>query len=1434
MSVKIWIGGEFENTGEGGMVSDVIQTLRASLEPLADQCHILCNISIPGYPRPKGQEYFSHLDMAVVRNNQFVILELKNYNGRIYRSDAGWRCECGDGTSVEVKGGKDGRTPEAQVTDYRNQMVALLETNAAHFLKRRQVPFDFRRYISGFVVLPDASRIDAGLLSKSDSSLLWLRTLKVGDLSETICQFGGGRDARLDDYEIPVMIERVLRLKPAQMVGNMPMVAAGNSPASPAQATKVVTVKVPVEVIKHVQVREEYGAISSVWNSNDSDHDKAQQFAKLFKRFIWNKIRETYKDTAVKSVYSGIVNLFRGDSELLEHAERLRRMSNAMANEGCVASEADKNESFKTLCLMVRNFYGQDIPAMLAADCSRITYRGSTRFSAEPRRPVIQLAEVVAIDNKRRILTCVSVSGSEDHELKVMYDPAPENLLEIGACARVGDKVCLVTPVAEGDCLRASEIVLEPDYLVSPQKLGSALDFSRPEVYFWLSLFEDEVKRARSVPGGGPLTLAQCLLRGNFANLCLADYCSGRWDDTAAHFQAFFHSEPLGVTASNPNREWTRDCAEQDANLRRVITQTLPNEHHVNPGSWQMEAPLYSPAYGLAARADAIAYAPDGKSATVLELKSGKWDTFRGDRPRVDHAVQPLLYGDLLFFSLGIERAKVNQLLFYSKTIPEDQWNKKKQGKVFTRGEIESVMPGGRIGRALRHISMVRNGIVAVGAAIRAGTFRQIIESCKADDFRPNGVNDRYWSMIRPQIEDLLTPLLSADELTKRYFYRQFAFLAEEEYQARLGEKGADVGRGGSSSLWRMAVADRQKAGLRLSELKVERVCKDGRGRIGEIMLDTSRHSLNTVCSIRAGDSVCLYKSTGGDENITNRVIFAADVAEIRPGHIVLSLQDPQAESLFGFGNDAVYAVEPTPSTTSAFGYSGLRHFISGDPRRRRLVLNVDPPSVDIEENLPIPRRMLALRYPGLDTILVNAWKARDWYLLWGPPGTGKTNIAMRALVDLAMANPETRILLLAYTYRATDEICRMLERRLGESGQANDVYLRLGNPLKCDPNLRGRMAETMGFPNRKTLLEYLGKVRIVIAPVFAVTPGKPVFQLFNHFDMAIVDEASQLLDSHILPLFCATSPADGKPLVGKFIFIGDDRQLPAVVQQSEKTSRVDDEILRERGILNCRQSFFQRLRAIAGERGMEDLLCGLLARQFRMHPLIADFCNNFFYDCRLLNGDRPHQAAGLPPVPDGCDSFESYTLATRLGFYPVESKSHEADAKVNAAEADVCSRIIAVLMTRDACPDPDSEGKLRPRPYLASEIGVVVPFRNQIATIRNLLGEKIGCEPANDILVDTVERFQGGERPVMLFSTVIQNAYQADLLSARKYDEEYDGGEGDGMDIDRKLNVAVTRSKERFYIVGRESVLRQLRAYGDLLEWISKRTGFCAYEEAF
>ena len=63
----------------------------------------------------------------------------------------------------------------------------------------------------------------------------------------------------------------------------------------------------------------------------------------------------------------------------------------------------------------------------------------------------------------------------------------------------------------------------------------------------------------------------------------------------------------------------------------------------------------------------------------------------------------------------------------------------------------------------------------------------------------------------------------------------------------------------------------------------------------------------------------------------------------------------------------------------------------------------------------------------------------------------------------------------------------------------------------------------------------------------------------------------------------------------------------------------------------------------------------------------------------------------------------------------------------------------------------------------------MVVPFRNQIAAIRSALAHvDPGAKPgwSDDVVIDTIERYQGSQREVILFSTVVSKEAQCELLS--------------------------------------------------------------------
>jgi superfamily I DNA and/or RNA helicase len=111
----------------------------------------------------------------------------------------------------------------------------------------------------------------------------------------------------------------------------------------------------------------------------------------------------------------------------------------------------------------------------------------------------------------------------------------------------------------------------------------------------------------------------------------------------------------------------------------------------------------------------------------------------------------------------------------------------------------------------------------------------------------------------------------------------------------------------------------------------------------------------------------------------------------------------------------------------------------------------------------------------------------------------------------------------------------------------------------------------------------------------------------------------------------------------------------------------------------------------------------------------------------------------------------------------------------------------------------------------LSEHIGIIVPFRNQIAVILKQL-RSLGVEGAEQIVIDTVERLQGGQKDYIIFSTTISQYYQLGVLS--------EPVEVEGQEVDRKLNVAITRARMQLFVVGNEPLLRMSEIYGRLIDY--------------
>jgi DNA replication ATP-dependent helicase Dna2 len=212
-----------------------------------------------------------------------------------------------------------------------------------------------------------------------------------------------------------------------------------------------------------------------------------------------------------------------------------------------------------------------------------------------------------------------------------------------------------------------------------------------------------------------------------------------------------------------------------------------------------------------------------------------------------------------------------------------------------------------------------------------------------------------------------------------------------------------------------------------------------------------------------------------------------------------------------------------------------------------------------------------------------------------------------------------------------------------------------------------------------------------------------------------------------------------------RFVLIGDDRQLPPVV--------------RSQGLA---LSMFERLKRHTSQLTLLDI-------QYRMHPDIMAISNKLFYGGRLRTGIDAKDR-----VPPNGRAVEMIRVVTMKDTEEVHNSSRRNVAEANAIRETVQTYI------RSGIP--------------ANSIGVISPFRAQVVLLRQLL-EHTG------VAVDTVERFQGGERDVMILSFVRPH--------------------GNGFVFDeRRFNVAITRARRKLVLVAHPNLFRNSQ-----YEWISTFT---------
>jgi len=352
-------------------------------------------------------------------------------------------------------------------------------------------------------------------------------------------------------------------------------------------------------------------------------------------------------------------------------------------------------------------------------------------------------------------------------------------------------------------------------------------------------------------------------------------------------------------------------------------------------------------------------------------------------------------------------------------------------------------------------------------------------------------------------------------------------------------------------------------------------------------------------------------------------------------------------------------------------------------------------------------------------------------HLIQGPPGTGKT--LMLAHLARLLVMDGKRVFVTALTHRAIHNALNKISKvdssipvcKIGEDRHTSDLET---------PNYATFGASRFGELN--------GGYVIGATPFARQTKRLSGVE----FDVVLFDEASQIT----LPLAIM-----GMLAGSKYIFIGDENQLPPVTIFSEEEA--------------TQSSIFNFLSGQGNET--------MLNITYRLNDMLTRWPSRNFYRDEL----RPSEMAAVRRLdlsPEATPWDLVLDPSSPIIFLDL---CHLNSTVRSRLEASVVLELVLSLLAREVNP---------------KEIGVVVPYRAQSRLIRSLLRRTLeDSEVFNQIVVDTVERMQGQEREVILVSFTTSSPKFASQMA-------------DFLFSPNRLNVAVTRPRSKLILVGSHHML--------------------------
>ena len=296
-----------------------------------------------------------------------------------------------------------------------------------------------------------------------------------------------------------------------------------------------------------------------------------------------------------------------------------------------------------------------------------------------------------------------------------------------------------------------------------------------------------------------------------------------------------------------------------------------------------------------------------------------------------------------------------------------------------------------------REAIKLRNQVVATELLIARDGFGRILPLFNADVIYKGIARDGYFHhYILPEIENLQSQFSNLNPLERAYYEQMMTFVYREQRAQKLGssEQTLHHSGGSNSDLWLMSLDEKQEQGNIILNLNIkQREKTDPYG--GYDLITLSPHtsdvsSQSSTLNFRVGDMVYLYQYDD-EPDVRHHILYKGTLQEIGAEKMVVLLNDGQQNEAVFAPSDKQWAIEHGSSDVSTgSNIRSLHQFILSSQRKKDLLLGQRAPEADTSITLSHPYN------PYYDDILLKARQARDYFLLVGPPGTGKTSMALR------------------------------------------------------------------------------------------------------------------------------------------------------------------------------------------------------------------------------------------------------------------------------------------------------------------------------------------------------------------------------------------------------------------------------------------------------